>query len=46
MDTDKLVSVAAVTVPTAPLSNATVLLLAIVSKPKPLMLRLVALAPN
>ena len=45
-DTVKLVSVATVTVPTAPLLNATVLLLAVVSKPNPLMLRLVALAPN
>ena len=45
-DTVKLVSVAAVTVPTAPLSNATVLLPAVESNPKPLMVRLVASAPN
>ena len=46
METVKLVSVAAVTVPTTPLLNETMLLPAVVSKPKPLILRLVASAPN
>ena len=45
-DTVRLVSVAAVTVPTAPLSNATVLLPTVGSNPKPLMVRLVWSAPS
>ena len=39
-----VVAVAAVTVPTAPLLNATVLLAAVVSKPKPLIVSVAALA--
>jgi hypothetical protein len=40
------VAVAAVTVPTALLSNVTVLLLAVLSNPKPLMVTVLALAAN
>ena len=40
------VNVAAVTVPTAPLLNTTVLLAAVGSKPKPLMVMVVRLAPQ
>ena len=42
--TVNVVAVAVVTVPTAPLLKTTVLLLAVLSKPKPLMVIVVALA--